>query len=186
MKKIIFTIAFFTACIAAHAQINKDTVGMNLPVKDGQVIYTAVVLVDGKTKNDLYQNAQQWFMDYFSSQKNVIQADDREDGLVFGRGILYFSTTYTLSYINWASHITFKIECKDNKYRYSFYNMVINNYDSGNSNYDIEQLLGTILGTQNWPYTKSEAQKVLIKNDTTIKSAISSLEKAMKKTTSDF
>src|ERR1700761_2725511 len=151
MKKLIFTLAFISAFITAKAQINKDTVGLNVPVKDGQVIYTGVVEVAGKTKDDLYRNAQQWFIDYFYSQKDVIQNKDKEDGLLFGRGVFYFTIGVGLGQtVNWANHVTIKIECKDNKYRYSFYNMLANNYDSGGTNFNIEQVLGVILGTQKW------------------------------------
>jgi len=187
MKKLIFTIAFFTVCVTANAQIDKDTVGLNLPVKDGQVIYTGVVEIDGKTKDDLYRNAQQWFIDGFYSQKDVIQDKDKEDGLVFGRGVFYFFSGVGLGQdVNWANHVTIKIECKDNKYRYSFYNMVIVNYDSGNTNFDIEQLLGAVLGTQKWPWTKNAAKNALTTSDDLVKKAILSLKNGMAKTTTDF
>jgi hypothetical protein len=186
MNKLIFTIAFFTLCATARAQINKDTVGLNLPVKDNQLIYTGVVEINGKTKDDLFRNAQQWFIDNFYSQKGVIQDKDKEAGLIFGRGAYYYSSKSGIGYINWASNITVEIECKDNKYRYWFYHMVISNYDSGNSTFDIEQLLGTVLGTQKWPWTKSAAKNALVRNDEVIKSAIVSLKNAMETTVTDF
>jgi hypothetical protein len=187
MKKLIFTIVFFTACITAKAQVNKDTVGLNLPVTNGQVIYTGVVEVDGKTKEDLYKNAQQWFMDFFSSQKDVIQDKDKEEGIVFGEVNLYFfSGTGLGATQNWTNHFTIKIECKDNKYRYSFYNMLISTNPSDNTNYYIEQLLGQVLGTQKWPWTKNAAKNALISNGGQIRTAILSLKAAMGKTTTDF
>jgi len=35
---------------------------LDLPVKEGQIIYTGVVEADGKTKDELYKNAQQAFI----------------------------------------------------------------------------------------------------------------------------
>jgi len=188
MKKLIFTIALFTICVTANAQINKDTVGLSLPVKDGQVIYTEVVEVAGKTKVDLYRNAQQWFINYFGGIKNFMQDNDTEDALVCGQGTLNFNSGVgigLLTNVIWGDDVTIKIECKDNKYRYSFYAMVIKN-PSDNSEYEIEQVLGAVLGTQKWPWTKNAAKEVLIHNDEKLKSAISFLKNDMKKTTTDF
>jgi hypothetical protein len=186
MKKLLFTIAFFIVCVTANAQINKDTVGLNLPVRDGQLIYTGVVAVEGRTKDDLYRNAQQWFIDNFYTQKDVIQDKDKEDGLIFGRGIYYFYSTNSLGQnFNWTNHLTMKIECKDNKYRYLFYNMVI--YDDSNNYFSIEQALQFILGTQKWSWgTKNVAKRMFISNDVLIKNAVLSLKTAMEKTTDDF
>ena len=189
MKKIIFTIALFTVCITANAQINKDTVGLNLPVRDGQVIYTGVVEVAGKTKDNLYRSAQQWFINYFNGAKNFTQDKDEKDALVYGRGTLNFTSGIgigLLTSVVWGDDVTIKIECKDNKYRYSFYNMVINYVGSGYPDFDIEQVLGGVLGTQKWPWTKNAAKNVLTHNDEQVKNAILSLKNAMGKTTTDF
>jgi len=188
MKKIIFTIALFTVCITANAQINKDTVGLNLPVRDGQVIYTGVVEVAGKTKDNLYRSAQQWFINYFNGAKNFTQDKDEKDALVYGRGTLNFTSGIgigLLTSVVWGDDVTIKIECKDNKYRYTFYGMVIK-YPSDNSGYVIEQVLGAVLGTQKWQWTKNAAKDVLIHNDEKVKSAISFLISDMKTTTTDF
>jgi len=187
MKKLIFTIAFFTVCVTANAQINQDTVGLNLPIMDGRVIYTGVIDVAGKTKDDLFRNAQQWLIEAFYNQKDVIQNKDKEDGLVIGQGILNFSSSAGLSAVNWANHVTIKIECKDSKYRYSFYNIVNTSDVFGPASYDIEQVLGFILGAQKWPLTKNAAKSMLKRNDEVVKNVILSLENAMAKTTTtDF
>ena len=161
---------------------------MNLPVKDGQVIYTGVVEVAGKTKDDLFRNAQQWFINYFGGTIKFMQDKDKEDALVCGRGVLNFTSGVgigLLASVIWGDDVTIKIECKDNKYRYSFYGMIIK-YPSDNSGYTIEQVLGTVLGTQKWQWTKSAAKSVLIHNDGKVKSAISFLKSDMKTTTTDF
>ena len=186
MKKLIFTIAFFTVCVTADAQVNKDTVGLNLPITAGRVIYTGVVEAAGKTKADLYRNAQQWLIDAFYNQNGVIQDKDKDAGLVFGQGVFNFSMGVELGSVNWINHFTIKIECRDNKYRYSFYNIVINYAASGNTGFDIEQVLGILLGTQKWPLPKKAASKVLVQNDVLIKNVILSLKNAMATTTSDF
>lgn len=186
MKKLIFTIAFFTACVTAKAQINKDTVGLNLPVKNGEVIYTAVVEVDGKTKDELYRNAQQWFINYFDGAAKFTQDVDKNDAYICGRGVLKFTSGIRLdANVLWGNDVMVKIECKDNKYRYAFYGMVIKDI-TDNAEYQIEQILGAVLGTQKWPWSKNAAKNVLLNNDAKLKSAISFLKGDMQKTTTDF
>lgn len=187
MKKLSLIITFLVFCAAANAQVKKDTVGLNIPVSNTQVIYTGVVDVPGKTKDELFRNAQQWFINAFPSQKDVIQDKDNENGIVYGRIVLYFSSGVGLGVkVNFADHLTVKIECKDGKYRYAFYNMAISNYDSGNSSFDIEQILGQVLGTQKWPWSKNAAKNTLKSNDSFIRSAVDHLKRGMAVTMPDF
>ena len=186
MNKIIFTIVFLTAFITAKAQINKDTVGLNIPVKNNEVIYTEVVNVNGKTKDELYRNAQQWFINYFDGTAKFTQDVDKNDAYIIGRGVLKFTSGIRLdANVLWGNDVTVKIECKDNKYRYTFYGMVIKDI-TDNAEYQAEQILGAVLGTQKWPWSKNAAKNVLIHNDEKLKSAISFLKADMQKTITDF
>lgn len=186
MKKLISTLAFFTACITARAQINKDTVGLNLNVQAGQVIYTGVVNAEGLTKDELYRNAQQWFIDYFYNSKNLIQDKDKKDALVCGRGILSFYAGIGLgSTAHWADNVAIKIECRDNKYRYTFYGMIFKDI-ADNTEYPADHILGVVLGTQKWPYLKSAAKNALKENAKNIKDAITDLKNTMANAPTDF
>ena len=51
----------------------KDTVGLKIPVTDGAVIYERVFDVPGKSKADLYKNAQLWFADHYVNSNNEIE-----------------------------------------------------------------------------------------------------------------
>jgi len=64
--------------------------------------------------------------------------------------------------------------------------MVVYNYDSGNNGYDLEVLLGQVLGTQKWPWTKNAAKNALTNCDYLIKKAIVNFKDNMAATTTDF
>ena len=184
MKKIILTIIIFLPMLA-FAQ--KDTVGMNIPVKDGSIIYTGVVNINGKSKDDLYRNAKQWFVDYFKSSHDVIQNQDKEKGLIIAKGIVHFTASFGYQLTTtWYDKFTIKLEFKDGKYRYSIYNMTIYPTDRPNQEAPLEDFLGKVLGKKKAPVTKLACKDVLKKNDIRIRTMIADVNEQMNKTIADF
>lgn len=57
--------------------INKET---------GKILSSGVVTVYGKSKDDFYMSAREWFMNYFRSSNDVIQIDDKENGIFASKG----------------------------------------------------------------------------------------------------
>ncbi|TSD62299.1 DUF4468 domain-containing protein [Inquilinus sp. KBS0705] len=88
MKKASIFIALIIICFEAKAQ--KDTLGLNIPIKDESVVYEGIVETPGALQKDLFKNAKQWFVDYFNSSKDVIQNEDKESGRIIGKGIILF------------------------------------------------------------------------------------------------
>lgn len=75
--------------------------------------YSDLVLVDSSlTKEKLYLKAKEWFAQSFRSANDVIQMDDKEAGIIVGKGL--FSTRYTIGNI----HFTMKVQVKDGRYKY--------------------------------------------------------------------
>lgn len=152
------------------AQI-KDTVGLNIPIKDGQITYQDIIDMPNKSKSDLYRNAQQWFVDYFKSSKDVIQNQDKDDGIIIGKGFIDFNSKVGLG-ITMTSHdkLTIKIECKDNKYRYTIYDMIIYPpaYNEDNA-VSLNRIYGKLIGTEKLPTSKGVAKSVLQSNDRAVK-----------------
>ncbi|MCC8426944.1 DUF4468 domain-containing protein [Mucilaginibacter sp. UR6-11] len=87
MKQLLIGLLFIA--IGAKAQ-NKDTLGLNIPIKDGHVVYEGIVEMPGKPKMDLYNNAKQWFVDCFKSAKDVIQNEDKDQGRIIGKGVIFW------------------------------------------------------------------------------------------------
>jgi hypothetical protein len=188
MKKITLLISLFILSVSAQAQINKDTIGLNLPFKDGALLYTGVVNSPGKSKLELYKNAQQWFVDNFKSSKAVIQNQDKDDGLIVGKGVLTFNSGIGLGMVMpFGDDVTVKIECKDDKYRYSFYDIRITYFYNGTTDFTIDDVLDKLQGRHTrWGWSKKNAKNVLINGDVEVKNSIVSLNKAMSKPISNF
>jgi Domain of unknown function (DUF4468) with TBP-like fold len=57
----------------------------------GSISYAEVVQMPGASKNELYARGKVWFARAFNSAQNVIQADDKEAGILVGKA---FNTVY--------------------------------------------------------------------------------------------
>lgn len=76
-------------------------------------IYTAVVEVPGATKAQLYQRALSFFNNSFKSSKEVIQNSDKEEGKIFGNGVIDYGGINTISF-------SIEVAVKDGKFKYVF------------------------------------------------------------------
>ena len=184
MKKIIFSIAAIICTNVVFAQ--KDTTGLNIPVKDGAVIYERVVEAPNKSKADLYKNAKQWFVDYFKSSKDVIQNEDKEDGKIVGKGILLIPFKGALgSNVMYNDKLSIQVDCKDNKYRLRFYEQTLSS-SGGEVITTPESLIGKLLGKEKSPFNEKQARRMLESMNATITTAIFAFNKSMIAKTDDF
>ena len=98
------------------------SIGQNkeIPIKDGEINFTEVVILDSSfKKNDLFINAKKFFVDVYHSGKDVIQLEDKDAGIVIGKG--YFVTLWKASFLftyEFQVWHTIKISLKDGKYKY--------------------------------------------------------------------
>lgn len=186
MKKAIFTLfVIISICFSVEAQI-KDTIGMNLPIKDGKIYYEGVVEVAGKTKNQLYASAKNFLLEAFVSSKAVIESEDKEDGNISGKGINPVLLKLNFMYNgNFADEMIIQIDCKDGKYRYRFYDFRLtpvgfvgdgpNKWPEANYN----DLLGDLTGISKTHYTKKQEIYLLTDNDVAVKKLIEKLHDKM-------
>lgn len=178
MKKL-FLIGFIVVSYLSATSQTKDTIGLNLPLKDNNIIYEGIVDVPGLSKDELYKNAKQWFVDYFKSSKDVIQNEERQDGEIIGKGIVFIYLKMFMQTDMLDDKMTIRIDCKDSKYRYRIYDSdiiwVANNQDNR-----AENILNKLLGTykiSNLP--KSYCRKILENMNSETNETIKSLKKAM-------
>lgn len=186
MKKLLILFLFISMPCFLFAQ--KDTIGLNIPLLNGKVIYESVVNVPGKTKIELYANARQWFIDYFKTYKDVIQNDDKDAGLIVGKGVLTFEYRSSWGKINEFDQITIQIECKDNKYRYRIYDQELRSPTSTDLNYygTPENIIELINGKKKWGQDKSILRRELQGTDEIVKKVIASLINSMVLKHEDF
>lgn len=84
-----------------------------------QITSTSIIDVEGKSKDELYILANSWFVAQFNSGKDVIQMNDKEAGIIIGKGHISnighrdgFSKSVDIS--TW---VIARIDIKDNKVR---------------------------------------------------------------------
>lgn len=118
MKKL-FIVAFLFISISGYCQLLDG-----LPTdENGRLCFSEVVQLDGVSKDVIYLRSNQFFVDIFKSSKDVIQFDDKEAGILIGKG---FSTTY---FTAWGTKTpiqlwyTIKIQSKEGRYKYDIYDL---------------------------------------------------------------
>lgn len=122
MKKVFIGLLLMIS-ISMQAQ-TKDSLSM--PTFDSKTVgIQEVVQVDSMTKKELYQKAKLFFIDNFKSAKDIIQMDDAENGIIIGKGISKFSFWNVMAQAELPMRMTIKIEVKDNRFRYTIYDVTI-------------------------------------------------------------
>jgi hypothetical protein len=68
---IILIISGLCISLISKAQVE-------LPQKEGKILYEIIDSIQGKTKDQLYVVARKWFVSTFKNSKSVIQTEDKE------------------------------------------------------------------------------------------------------------
>ena len=85
MKKNICTLCLLT--LIANVSFGQI---YTIPKVNGKYEYSSIITLDSTyKKDDLYRNAKLYFVDNYKSAKDVIQYDDKDQGKVIGKGLLY-------------------------------------------------------------------------------------------------
>lgn len=116
MKQIFFLLLFLIVFEDTKAQEPAESV---FPVKDSAIYYERIVTLDSTTKENIYKGVKSWGVNAFKSQKDVLQADDKEIGLIAYK--YWFSEIYNAEFegikssAEWKYNATMKIFIKDDK-----------------------------------------------------------------------
>jgi hypothetical protein len=127
-----------------------------LPLDNGNVKYTGVVKVDGVNKKELYSRAKKWVVLSYKSANDVIQLDEKEDGIIIGKGnfgINYYSRNPIIKH-------TIQIEIKDGRYKYTVSNFIYS--DIKDSSFSIEKFPKSWAGKKKLYRTIDENAKSII------------------------
>jgi len=87
-----------------------------------------VVQAPGKTKDELFDSSMQYLVDIFKDSKSVIQMQDKESGIIVGKGtckaIAWFDEFLLGRYAaDERLAFTIKLQFKDGRYRCEIYNV---------------------------------------------------------------
>ena len=167
MKKLPLLI-FILFAKTAFAQ--KDTVGLNTPFINGDVMYQKVFNAPGKSNVQLFGNAQLWFIKHYKNTKSI-QIQDDVIGRVIGNGreLLTFKSILEMER-DYDVDMTIQIDCKNGRYRARIYNIVIETEDTNKAKNLIyaEQLMNYLLGNKTValsgsvnPFNKNQSKRAL-------------------------
>lgn len=90
-----------------------------LPTEGGKIKFERIDTVSGKSKEDLYSIIHAWYLQSFNSPKDVIQFDQKDNGEISGRGLMYIRTT-GLAAASWPCYFTVYARIKEGRYLLSF------------------------------------------------------------------
>jgi hypothetical protein len=122
MKKLLLLV-FVLITKSTFAQ--KDTVGLSTPLVNGSVVYEHVFTASQRSKPELFDNAQLWFIRHYKSA-NGIQIQNDYTGRIVGSGTEVISFKGPLGAdVPLDVDLTIQIDCKDGKYRCRIFNACI-------------------------------------------------------------
>lgn len=100
-----------------------------LPKENGKVVYQSIIELPGVEAKEIFKRANFWFIDAFKSPNDVINYNSQEEGIISGKG------NVNLTWVNEKAAIVIpvtvklafsvKIEVKEEKLRYSIYDILI-------------------------------------------------------------
>ncbi len=127
-----------SASVAAPA----ETTAASAPAPDpnSPLEFSDVVQVEGVSTTELYTRAKLWFAEAFRDSKHVLEVEDKEAGLLVGKGTMPYEPSSIMQSGGMKGHISFtvKIMIKDGRYKYS-----ISNFTHGGSS-EANQWVGVI------------------------------------------
>lgn len=181
MRKLFLIFVWLPAI--AFAQKGKDKFFSILPEVDGVVMYTGVVQVDSTiTKTELFNRAKAWFVTEYKSANDVIQMEDKEAGVIMGKGFAEADYKANFMAVNYANiYHTVKVYVKDGRYKYEITDLTGKfKAETGFNDIDIDNVIPV--------YNKPRKEKIITSANAKMLSIIESLKKGMSKpiTTKDF
>lgn len=122
MNNLILAIAMMFPFLS-HSQ-NTNSLPQN---ENGKVHFAKVIESNNLNQEQTHRKAKLFFINNFNSGKDVIQLDDKDNGVIIGKGnttINIKSAKYNLPV---SMSFTIKIESKDNRCKVDISNIIYNN-----------------------------------------------------------
>lgn len=135
---------YFLLCFMMLIEVNllaQDTLHHAFSLKENKIYYERVVDAPGKMKDLLYKIVKSWGVNEFNSQKDILQADDKEIGIVaykffFKKPFQQPKVLGVLNIMDWQYWQVMKIFLKDEKVKIIIQDVQLK--DIGYDGYTIE------------------------------------------------
>jgi hypothetical protein len=123
MKNLLAILMLLTVSMPSIAQPTHP-----LPTVDGKITFSEVVHVEGTSKDELYARARLWFAEAFRSANDVLQLDDKNGGVLLGKGVIKQETGGNNAFSSGPSVVktwrfTIKIQLRDGRYKVDVYDI---------------------------------------------------------------
>lgn len=181
MKRILLLGVLISASLLVHAQrpkkeaadiIDGKMAGIFPVDETGKITYSNVVTVDSTLrKEELYWRAKNFFFENMKSGKNVVQYEDKAEGVIAGKAIADYLWYFLVAPQNTTLFIPIKIQVKDGKYRYEMTGITLDERN-GQFTKDSEPLE---------KYTVYTQKKSMVKADEILRNVAQLIETSMKK-----
>ena len=108
--------------VASMSNTRAQTTTTNGASKSGPLSFSEVIAIKDASTIELYTRAQLWFSAAFADSKNVLEVQDKEAGILAGKGSFPYEPNIFMSSSLIRGHVTFSviIILKDGRYKYSF------------------------------------------------------------------
>lgn len=183
MRKIIL-ILFVLMSSKLFAQV--DSVTFNLPLENGSVHYSKIILIDSTLKYELFDRSKLWVAENYKSAKDVIQYESKDAGEILCKGlfnVVFVGKRMLGQSLKYVTYCAVKLSVKDNKakievydirYEYDYYiSNTLYTSKSTPEDYKSKDMMGSA--------RRENTQKLLDLTNDEIQSLITSFESAIKK-----
>lgn len=176
MKQVALILSLFIAAIS----FGQDE-PISFPRKGAKIIFEEVIPVDSVKKEELYNRLKLWAISYFKTSEKELDTDDKSIGVIKGTGTL---EGFTKGMQDYHLRFTFELSVKDNKYKYSFYDIICPYKSSFFSTEPLEYYFDYYLAGKK--INRGVVSRFLLEAKEKITTMISSLNTAAKKSETDW
>jgi uncharacterized protein with TBP-like fold DUF4468 len=179
MKRILlFALILCTNSLFAQP----DGSGLDIPMKNGKVVYEAAVSIPGRSKSAIYADAALWLDRYFYNSNKVLQHADKQAGLIEANGTAIVPFKGVIgNTVPYKDKLSVKIECRDNAYHITVYDQTLTSPENHIETITTtpETLVGKLDNTCACPFNNDQAKRMLQGVNLTMNGMFESLKKTV-------
>jgi hypothetical protein len=130
----------FFACVFCVVLLKSQT-EINIPVceKTGNVFYEKVIQVPDKSKDLIYIKIKQWIPLQFRTAKDVIEADDKNNGVIVLKGASDVTIETGFGNVVRAMFFTISVYIRDERFKIEVSNIYYENYPDKSNNFKTDR-----------------------------------------------
>ena len=122
MKKFVTLVVIMLTAVMCYAQeasalFEQYTKEGRYTIDNGNIVVSKIIEELPGTTDDIYGRVKAYFARAYGDSKSVIQTDDKEGGLIIGKGIYPSLTTFSLGVWTIKAYHILRVDIKDGRAR---------------------------------------------------------------------